>query len=234
MDFSQFGKLTDWLIAVGTILLAIIAVFQDKIRSWVQSPKLELSIQTQPPDCHKTTVQCRVIVGGRLQTTAVDCYYLRLRVKNIGRQRAVWAEVFVAELLKQRANGEYERVESFLPMNLVWSHIQSPFFEAISPGMEKHCDLAHILDPANRRFGGEAENSPKLSLPSDKTILSLDLQVKPLTYSHLIGPGRYRLTLVIAAANTQPTTKVLEINVTGDWHDDEAQMLRDGIGVTIL
>lgn len=41
----------DWLVALGTVVLALVAVFQDSIRSWVYHPKLQVSIKTEPPDC---------------------------------------------------------------------------------------------------------------------------------------------------------------------------------------
>ena len=221
--------ITDWLIAVGTVTLAVVAAFQDKIRSWIMSPKLEVSINTSPPDCHKTTL--RYVAHNMIQEA--PCYYFRLRVKNSGNGRAEMVEVFASELLRERADGTFAKMDSFLPMNLVWSHIRRPFFEAISPGMEKHCDLGHIAEPI-RRQQIPLEDNPQLGVPSDKTIFSFDLQVLPYTYSHLIPPGKYQLALMVAAANTNPVEKRLEITLKGDWYNEEARMLRDGIGIRML
>jgi hypothetical protein len=87
------------------------------------------SIVVAPPDCHKTPVS---------STQEVDGYYFWIRVKNSGNQRAELVEVFAAELLKQQADRSFKKMESFLSMNLLWTHIDRPFFDAISPGMEKH------------------------------------------------------------------------------------------------
>jgi hypothetical protein len=223
--------ITNWLIAIGTIALAIIAIFQDKIRSWLMRPKLDVLIVVSPPDCHKTTL-ASVTQDGRV-TGKADCYYFRIRVKNSGNQRAELVEVFAAELLKQQADGSFKKMESFLPMNLFWTHIKRPFFDAISPGMEKHCDLGHVIEPAKRAMFGREDN-PKLDIPADKTIFSFDLVVQPNTMSHLIPQGKYRLALQIAAANTEPIKKTLEITLTGNWYDDETRMFSDGIGIRML
>src|SRR3972149_450001 len=130
-------------------------------------------------------------------------YYLRFRVKNSGNLRAELVEVYAAELLKRQADGSFKRQDWFLPMNLRWSHTGQPFLDAISPGMEKHCDLGHILKPNMRAFF-PAEENPSLGVGRDATLLSLDLQVQPFTMSHLLPPGPYRLRLPIAAANAKP------------------------------
>jgi hypothetical protein len=177
-------------------------------------PKLDVSIVVAPPDCHRTTLVS--FNQDRRVTVQADCYYFRIRVKNSGNQRAELVEVFAAELLKQQAVGSFKKMGSFLPMNFVWAHIKRPFFDAISPGMEKHCDLGHVIEPANRAMF-EGEDNPQLGIPADKTIFSFDLEVKPFTMSHLIPQGKYHLALQIAAANTEPVKKTLEITLTGNW-----------------
>jgi len=228
---ANSNVITDWLIAIGTILLFLAAVFQDKIRAWLTRPKLSASIDVAPPDCHKTVLKSFDRQGHVID--AADCYYLRLRVGNSGNQRAEMVEVFASELSKRQVDGSFKRMDSFLPMNLVWSHIRRPFLDAISPGMEKLCDLGHIVEPEKRpRFG--MEDNPQLGVPADQTIFSFDVATKSFTMSHLIPPGKYRLLLLIAAANTKPVSKTLEIVVTGNWYDDESRMLGEGIGIRML
>ena len=99
--------------------------------------------------------------------------------------------------------------------------------------MEKHCDLGHILKPDMRAFF-PAEENPSLGVGRDATLLSLDLQVQPFTMSHLLPPGTYRLRLLIAAANAKPVERSFEIIVTGNWLDDEARMLSEGVALRIV
>ena len=54
VDLVSGINVTDWIMAVGTIVLAIIAVFHDIIKDFVHRPKLNCKIELKPPDCHRT------------------------------------------------------------------------------------------------------------------------------------------------------------------------------------
>lgn len=148
-----------------------------------------------------------------------DVYYFRLEVRNAGRRRAEWVEVFAAKLKRKQADGTFSRVDTFLPMNLLWSHYrQVVFLPAISPKTYKHCDLAHIIDPKERE-GFREEHNTWANVSTEKTVLSFDTAVKPHTQSYLVTAGTYLLNIVVAAANAEPVEETLEITLTGDWYD---------------
>jgi hypothetical protein len=163
------------------------------------------------------------------------CYYLRLWIENAGNVRAEAVQVFVKSLARKQANSQFSEDRDFLPMNLRWSHSPSPLiFTSINPGMGRHCDFGHIVDPA---FDSEFLPSKQFfaKKPDEgKTVVSLDVEFEPATYSHLIPPGEYRITLMIGGANFKPETTQLELVHTGNWHPDEEKMFSDGLGVTLL
>ena len=230
--------ITDWLTAIGTVtlavltlILAVVAIFQDKIRSWLVRPKLDVSIEVRPPDCQKI----RLHPDPDNREAFADAYYLRLKVKNQGNQQAEVVEVFATKLCKQQADGEFREVDTFLPMNLVWAHTNQVFFPSISPDMYKHCNLAHILDPGKRiDFSRQGEDAIWDGIPRENTILSFDTMVRSHTLGHLVPYGKYQLTIIVAAANSKPVKKNLEISLSGNWYNEEQQMLRDGIGVKVV
>lgn len=121
----------------------------------------------------------------------------------------------------------------FLANESGWSHYSEVFIPAISPGMYRHCELAHVLHPEKRKQL-EAEDNSWPNVPSYKTILSFDTIVRPYTLTSLVPPGTYRLVVLIAAANAKPVKKTLEIKLTGDWYDDESTMLSEGVGIRML
>ena len=226
----NYGDLAVWIGSIATLLAVIVALFKEEIiRIW-RRPELNARIRLSSPDCHKTEM-IRRDSSSIIHRT--DCYYIRLWIENIGNQHAEKVQVFVSKLFRRHADGSFVEEKSFLPMNLRWIHSQQPpfgpeiFAEGISPQMGKHCDLGHILDPKNRTsFGIQLPN-----VPSDKTILELDLEAAPNTLSHLISPGIYRVELKIAAANVEPITKTIELNHTGEWYTDEYKMFSEGIGM---
>ncbi len=130
----------------------------------------------------------------------------------------------------------FKIVESFLPMNLRWSHGQQGsrapeiFADGISPEMGKHCDLGRVVDPKHHANLGEELPSAQ----AGEAVLALDLEVPPNTKSHLIPPGVYQLQLLVAAANCAPVKKVIELTITGKWFADQTQMFSDGLGIKVI
>ena len=288
MTPDEISNLIAAIATVAAVIVAlIIAIFQDRMRTWFMRPKLDVSIDLCPPDCHKTqlhllpmsgkganaalpvpssttqlspnegtgdvpsTVSPSSLATGTMSSSSssrarsaghgawpvpiltADVYYFRLRIQNSGRQKAESIEVFAAKLEKRRADGTFGPVDSFLPMNLLWSHYRQVFLPAISPETYKHCDLAHIIDPEERKsFPGEHRTWD--NIPSESTLLSFDTVAKPYTQSYLVPMGTYRLKIVVAAANAGVVKKTLEITLTGDWYNDEQEMLGQGVGITIL
>lgn len=226
------GEVAAWAGVVVTVSAVIVALFKEDLVGIWRHPKLNARISLAPPDCHKTELFLSY-QGVAPTFSNVPCYYLRIWVENQGNQRATQVQVFVSRLTKKQADGTFRELTSFLPMNLRWSHSQSRpggpeiFAVGINPNMGKHCDLGFIVEPSmTDKFGHDLP-----SVPSEKTILALDLEVKPNTKSHLLPPGVYQIELKIAAANASPVGKTIEINHTGEWHDNQDKMFSDGIGM---
>ena len=219
-----YGTVTDWLVAVGTLVLATVAVFQDSIRRLLYSPKFGVSIKNEPPDCV-------AIQGTSASGHVADSVYLRLWVENTGNTAARNAEVYARELRRRYADTSWHIVPTFPPMNLRWANVSQIYFPSIAPGMGKHCDLGHIVDPALRHLFGE--EAPALGLTQNEASLAFDLMVAPNHRGHIIGPGEYQLDIYVAAENARPVKTTITIILRGPWYPDETTMLRDGVGVSV-
>jgi hypothetical protein len=161
-----------------------------------------------------------------------NCYYFRLWVDNHGKTRAERVQVFATKLHRLGADGKFVEDKHFLPLNLRWSHSEDHpevFAEGISPHMGKHCDLGRIIDPEKRADFADIEGFAK-----EKCLFELAVEFPSATRSHLLQPGVYRLELKIAAGNVAPIDKTVELNVTGNWFDEEEVMFRDGIGLRLV
>src|SRR5713226_1465296 len=182
--------MAEWLVAVGTLALALVTAFQDSIRSWIRKPRLSVQVSTQPPDC------VSVPMLDPLGQFITDCIYLRLWVVNgsgrlFGRSPAKQVEVYAHQLRRKQADGTWSEVKTFPPMNLKWSNLGAIYFPSIAPGTGKHCDLGHIADPSKRYKIGEV--NPALKLTDQQVSLAFDLMVAPNHKGHIIGPGIHQL-----------------------------------------
>jgi hypothetical protein len=215
----------NWAVAVGTLVIAAVAVFQEPIRGRFYRPKFQMSIKTGQPDCVMLPYEAP-------DGTIVTAVYLRLWVKNVGCATAKNAEVYARELRRQRADGEWEPVQTFPPMNLKWAYLPTIYFPSIAPGMGKHCDIAHIIEPM-RRYLIPYEDAPNLGLTDQQTSLAFDLMAAPSDKGHIVRFGEYQLDILVAAENARPITRTLAISlpVPGSWYADVETMLRDGVGV---
>ena len=179
-------------------------------------------------DSHLTTMQ--YAIGSVAQWA--PCYYFRLWVSNEGKTRAEKVEVFLRAVERLRADDQLESVARYSPLHLKWSNTGIVFAEGISPGMGRHCDLAHILDPSHRLNIGYSLDGIE-EVPREVPLLTLDVEVQPFTRAHLLAPGDYQLTIQIAAANATPVTKRPRMAFRGTWSPDERDMLSRGIGFSI-
>lgn len=215
-----------WLVALGTIVLAIVAVFQETIRSWFYRPKFRVSAKTEPPDC------VAVPFTDREGTFIADSFYLRIWVENVGNAAARNVEVFASRLRLKRLDEAWETVATFPSMNLKWAHLGGIYFPSIAPQMGKHCDVGHITDPSRRHL--LREDAPKLGLTDQQSSLAFDLMAAPNNRSHIVGPGEYELDIMITAENSVPTKRTIVISLRGTWDTDEIKMFRDGVGLRVV
>ena len=221
-----WGTVADWLVGMGTLVLAGVAVGQPTIHGWFYGPKFKVTTRTEPPDC--VAVPITDLQGNFI----ADCVFLRLWIENEGNEAARNVEVYAKELRRRRADDTWERVAAFPPMNLKWANTNAAiYYPVISPMMGKHCDIAHVVDPGRRKRPALMENNPALGLADDKTSLTFDLQTSPNHRGHIVGPGKYELDLLIAAENADPIAHTIEIRLEGPWDSNETRMLRDFVGI---
>jgi len=222
--------IVQWLLVIGTFSLAAIALFvvlfQDKIRAWRTRPELTISTATSSPFCQKILFR-----RNDRPDLEADGYFLRVSVKNISKLfLAKNVEVFASKLLKKGKGGTFQTVEDFEPINLIWSHSFRPFAD-LSPEMERYCFIGRIMDPTKRQ-DFPAFNNERLN-PLE-TCLSLVTEVERHTKTHIIGPGKYKLICLIGANNTRPIKKTFEIDIFGEWFDDELKMFEKGFNIIAI
>jgi hypothetical protein len=160
----------------------------------------------------------------------VEAYVFRIRVRNEGHQGAEGVEVFASELLQKRNDGLFEKIDRFLPMNLLWTHTGERSCNLIAPDSERNCDLGFIFEP-RRRF---AQDNILLGVSANQTVLNLMVERQPPTLNDVLVPGIYNLVLQVSSTNFKPASCTLEIELSGNWYPAEPEMLGRGINIRML
>lgn len=221
-----------WALVGVTLLLALLALFQERIRRWWSRPILTVTVNNAPPDSVRVTLRLESKAESD-ETKKVPCYYCSVRINNEGNDAANEVEVYARELWKKTTGKDFHLVNDFPPMNLAWAYVGGAYMRRIPRESYKHCNIAHIVNPAKRsEIPGEQRTGE--TLPSDKTMLSFDVIKKPHALGHLVGPGTYWLIIVVSADNCRTTVKIVQIDVTGDWYNCETTMLKDGVYLSVL
>ncbi len=221
------STLAQWFAAVGTICAVIVALLKDTILQWWRKPDLITTCENSPPWTVRTPLFIHDAAGTLLWTG--DSYWVRVKVTNEGRTRAEKVQVSLSNLeYKPAVDGDFlEDSRQHFPLNLKWSHVGVPILDGISPGMSALCDIIAMSNPANPHW-------PRLAgTPAGVTVGRLQFEVELPSEFHSLKPGSWRLTLSIAAANAKPTVKTLQFSHTGEWRQNDADMRRECLRVSL-
>jgi hypothetical protein len=178
------SSLAQWFAAVGTIGAVLVALSKDPFLAWKRRPRLDAVSSKETPWTVRTPMFAR---DGQGATWTGECYFLRARIENNGETRAEKVQVSAQKLAKSGADDSFTEIPTILPLNLKWSN--SPpgaamsILDGISSKMSAFCDIVALCDPANplqRRPAGT---------PPNRTVGQLQLEVDPLTDSHLYDSG---------------------------------------------
>lgn len=230
--------MAEWLVAVGTILLAIMAAFQDRIRAVIHGPKLDCRIEAKPPDCHRTE--------SRGNNVSFHSYFCWFEIWNTGKTSARNVEVIISNVSRKRENG-FEPLEEFFPDNLRWSLLSEIrgsgaqgvqvmpkiYCDYISPGTFKPCNLGHIHDP-NFRTRLPGEDDPSLPIRDGDTVFCFEVNFRSNRLNYLVQPGSYEFTITVGCENAKTISKKFLLEVTGAWFEDESKMLNEGLRIAEL
>jgi hypothetical protein len=224
------SSLAQWVGAIATSFAVAVALFKDEALRRYRRPKLGVRLKPEPPDCLlvPSAIVYEVNTGRVLWSGGI--YWLRLWVENVGIGRSEQVQVFASELFRKGANDRFASVAEFEPMNLRWSNSRDPnnpeiFARGISRHFGKHCDLCSISDPAN---------------PTDhdgyigQCVGTLQLEVVPGGDRNRLPPGDYVVKIRVGAANADPVTVHVQINIKGPWSPDRETMFRNHVGVQVL
>lgn len=166
-------------LTIATILLAIVAAFQDSIREKIRGPKLKIKMTVESPHCHRAT--SLQVIEDRFNNRNIkkwQTYYFRFQICNDGKISAKNVELILKDV--QRENGESIN----LPLdNLEWStllltengnYVPRMYWKSISPKTYQYCNLGYIMEPEFRRMRPEEDN-PNFVLANHECLFAFNV-----------------------------------------------------------
>jgi hypothetical protein len=192
-----------WLLA---LFLGISGWFKEYITEGFLGSCLKVTAPTSAPYSQKSFFLRSL--SREDESVKVSCYHFRIVVENVGKTLAESVEVFVTRLCRRNSSGDFDLVESFVPMNLNWAHVDKGFADFIAPDTHKLCNLVSVWRD------------------EDLTVhASLVTEVTPVDQGNRIQPGTYRAHVIVSTKRGIKAKGHLNITFAGQWHDSLAAMV---------
>lgn len=195
------------LLAAGTFLAVVVALFGDRLRYLLQPPKLRLELVTPAGECVPVGVKSP---NGEVRQTYARYYHLK--VLNERRwSSATDAQVFLTSIEEPDAVGENRLVwAGEVPFK--WQHAEIRGIQPRSLGSAQIVDLCNVVQSNEMGLGKWVE---------------LDLLFTP---SGIENPRRngFKLVLGIQAKSKEVDSNVLRLEIAwdGKWADGNDEMKR--------
>ncbi len=192
-----------WLTAIGTVAVAILAIWGDLVRSWIAGPMLELV----PHNLQGESTTLRVPVDSPDQfATALEfpAVYFHLKVVN----KRPWAparnvRVLLAGILRRNEDGEFQREPVNVRQQLTWAPAE---FSEVTPVIvrDRDLDLGRLIE----------------------TGFTITTYATPNNFRGIVHPGgTIRVELEILADNYLSRRQyIYEITWDGQWAHNAEQL----------
>jgi hypothetical protein len=188
---------------IVNFIIAIIAVFGERIKGLFLKPKLNLSITSLFPDCNLTAFP-----------NGQRAFFFRIAVTNNGTVDANNVQLYLNGIKKKGLDGIFSACNHILPMNLLWSYqdnepTKTSIAQIISPGMKKYCDFIYSIENTNNCF-----------LCTEVPLLSYGLP------TNLIDKGVYVASISVVSSNTKSKTIEIQFEYTGFWTTNAEEIIK--------
>ncbi len=217
--------------AIGSVAVAVLAIWGEPIRAWFFRAKLQITIDMKEPDCIGIkVVQTKVtqLPSGQplVKQTQTDSYYFRLRVNNLRRTAARQVEVRLTALRVEQQDSTFKDDPTFQPLDLIWANSRNPqtgtgqiLLSKIDKDVPRHCDLCHVIQGTN------------------PLTMDFDTELEPFpiggAWPTKRSAGTYEVDIASTADNAPAVRHTLEIHYAGAWFAKPSDMFSKGLTVRV-
>lgn len=226
------------LIVITTLLVLMHSILiGDRYSLKREQPILDLEFNFSEPDCHKTFNNITLDTSSGRLFFQINTYYIRCRVKNIGKSTLKNASVIIE---KVETNGI--TLSNFVPLNLTWAlteiqanrgvvEIPQGVFRTIDLiSISKPSDITPITnllvansnDPTFRRFSMLQHG------------ISICSPIQPNTMSDILPSGDYLFYISVASDSLPPMYAKFKVDYDGGWEDNFLQMVPAHLKVRLI
>lgn len=200
IHYYDWGTFAEWLIAIGTLGAIFVALFAKDITNCLRGPRFVVDFS------HENIVVMPILNQQNIKVGRG--YFYRLSVKNIGKEAAENVQVIIGSLEKKNEDGNWGLVPAFVPIRLLWTHIEKPILPNIPSQISGVCNLLavfgfDVFDPRIKSFRA------RTAMQDYNAVLKLLTEVEPSEPFDLLAEGEYRMRIAVASTNAK--TKAVSV-----------------------
>jgi hypothetical protein len=140
--FDKWNLFFAGMAAVGTLAVAILAIFGQRVRSWFIRPKIKLAVAETSPFVERFEEE-DTSVGGEKRTI----YHVRIEVTNTGKEIARNCMILCNAVHRQRAGGAgFYELKQFVPKQFFWTSREQRL--DVVPKIPSYVNIAEISEPS--------------------------------------------------------------------------------------
>lgn len=227
---DQWSLLFNGMTAIGTLLVALLAIFGQRIRNWIIRPSLALSVGDKSP-CAEKKEQ-----ADESTSAAKVSYQLRLKISNSGRETARNCVVLCDEILREKAGGkEFYILKEFVPLQFYWTTKSQT--ADIMPKLPSFLNIAEISVPDE-----SVSSTQGGTISSEGYYLQVQIEAEGVKGRFFrVDKGKIMVPILVHADNLQRSIKkYVEIcwrgNTVADFTPDNFQIriLNEAEGMQIV
>jgi hypothetical protein len=209
--------LCNWILAAGTILLSLTALFGGWIRMLLSVPILRIKLKEEKEEVNQP------IEGG-------ECYYYHLLIWNKRRRAPAHdVKVHLNSIYRPDAEGKMRRKSFAGPVQLAWQYWQHETFETEKiVGREETCDLGRLRKNGSifllsllseHKLTKEMLSNNKFT--SFEELNATKNSVSSVPFDSTLRAGqKMRVGIVVSAYECDSKELLLEISYDGGWGPD--------------
>ena len=215
---------SDIVLIITSLFLGACALFVPYLAEIIKriafAPKLVVSFNLNPPDCHKTYWRSQ-------QNTTLNepVYFFRLKLSNEGKSQARYCEAILEQLWSYNAANQPIKYPNFSPVNLRFDKPENRFI-FLNPRRSVYWNIGHLSSPEYQK--NEVFIGADLYTGMNKSPKFLfELLDNPFSQPNSLVPGKYKVKIVFYSENAPAIEMFLEIVWSGKWMENESEIFKE-------
>ena len=212
---DTIGIVFDGLVAIGTILLALLAIYGERVKKWLFRPNLKIQVDNKEP--FVDTIENKNAVSKDVSIIE-NTTSIRVKIENTGKTTALKCQALVEKVwCKHQTNENFFPKVTITPSQLDW-HNASKVLD-ITPHIPAYIELARIELTEVRTM--EEGDSRRPNKQSADLYLSIVAKGKKGLYVKL-GKGTFIIPLILYSDNLN---KTIQTYIEIFWNGTDAKKL---------